>query len=71
MSAARDKFCEAFAKKETARKIDDIGIAEQVIKKRLNRVQSVRPAQVQQHNTYGFAHTVLEKTGFSFIICSR
>src|SRR5579871_6551928 len=48
----RDQLCKRFAADSRKWEVDDIRIAKQVVKKRLNRLQSVRPAKLEENYPY-------------------
>ena len=48
----RNQFGKRFTAEAGEREIDDIGIAEKVIKKRLNRLQRVRSAKLEENYTH-------------------
>src|SRR5216683_4840739 len=60
-SFARDIPRQRAAREPRAEKIDDIGIAKQVVEKGLHSVRGIRPAQLEQHNAdfFLFRHDIV------------
>jgi hypothetical protein len=64
----RDESSQRLAGQPSKREVDDIGIAEEVIEERLDRLKGVRPAQLEEDYPYPTFAFCLIWTHFALLV---
>jgi hypothetical protein len=64
----RNKSSQRLAGQPSKREVDDIGIAEEVIEERLDRLKGVRPAQLEEDYPYPTSAFCLNWTHFAPLV---